>query len=68
MLFVRFTVNGARSAKADEESDPRVRLRYQLSLADAAGLPLAKPVIGEVVADLAPQDKLKNKKKKPKDK
>jgi hypothetical protein len=56
-LFVRFTVNGARSAKADEESDPRMRLRYQVSLADAAGLTLAKPVSGEVVADLAPQDK-----------
>lgn len=56
-VFVRFTVSGARSAKADEESDPRVRLRYQMSLTDSAGLALAKSLAGEVVADLAPQDK-----------
>lgn len=56
-IFVRFTVNGARAAKADDDSDPRVRLRYRITLADAAGLALAKPAAGDVVADLAPQDK-----------
>ncbi len=56
-VFVRFTVTGARSAKADDDSDPRVRLRYSFTLTDAAGLPLAKPSAGEVVADLAPEDK-----------
>jgi hypothetical protein len=56
-IFVRFTVSGARAAKVDDEGDPRVRLRYSVSLRDAAGLALAKAVAGDVVADLAPQDK-----------
>jgi len=56
-VFARFTITGARSAKADDDSDPRVRLRYRITLTDSAGLPLAKPATGEVVADLAPQDK-----------
>lgn len=56
-IFVRFTVSGARAAKADDDSDPRVRLRYRIALTDAAGLALAKPASGEVVADLAPEDK-----------
>ncbi len=56
-VFVRFTVTGARSAKADDDSDPRVRLRYSITLTDATGLRLAKPAAGEVVAELAPEDK-----------
>jgi hypothetical protein len=56
-VFVRFTVTGARAVKADDDSDPRVRLRYTVTLTDDAGLPLAKPATGEVVADLAPEDK-----------
>jgi hypothetical protein len=56
-IFVRFQVTGAQAAKKDEDSDPRVRLRYQISLTDEAGLALAKTAAGDVVADLAPQDK-----------
>lgn len=56
-IFVRFTVTGARADKADEESDPRVRLRYSVTLKDSVGGELTKPATGEVVADLAPEDK-----------
>lgn len=50
-------MTGAKSAKADDDSDPRIHLRYRITLTDAAGLALAKAAVGEVVADLAPQDK-----------
>ena len=56
-VFLRFTIGGARAIKGDDEKDPRMRLRYTIRLADASQILLAKPLQGEVVADLAPEDK-----------
>lgn len=56
-VFVRFAVSGARPAPAEDEKDPRINLRYRIRLTDVSGIELAKPVSGEVVADLAPEDK-----------
>jgi len=56
-VFLRFSIAGARAIKGDDDKDPRMRLRYTIRLTDASLIPVAKPLSGEVVADLAPEDK-----------
>ncbi len=56
-VFLRFLIAGARAIQGDDDKDPRMRLRYTIHLTDASQIPLAKALSGEVVADLAPEDK-----------
>jgi len=56
-VFLRFAITGAQAIRGDDDKDPRMRLRYTIHLTDASQIPLAKPLQGEVVADLAPEDK-----------